>query len=52
MTNLVAIANLHKAFVARLAGLPVLGPDGDDIEFLARELTVGQGVGRRRCWRT
>lgn len=25
------MANLHKAFVARLAGLPVLGPDGDDI---------------------
>ena len=25
------MANLNKAFVARLAGLPVIGPDGDDI---------------------
>ena len=31
MTNLVRMANLNKAFVARLAGLPVIGPDGDDI---------------------
>lgn len=25
------MANLNKAFVARLAGLPVIGPDGDEI---------------------
>ena len=31
MTSLVRMANLNKAFVARLAGLPVIGPDGDDI---------------------
>lgn len=30
-TNLSGMANLNKAFVARLAGLPVIGPDGDDI---------------------
>lgn len=30
-TNVVRMANLNKAFVARLAGLPVIGPDGDDI---------------------
>ncbi len=31
VTSLVDMANLNKAFVARLAGLPVIGPDGDDI---------------------
>ncbi len=31
MTSLVGMANLNKAFVARLAGLPVIGPDGDEI---------------------
>ena len=31
MTSLVRMANLNKAFVARLAGLPVIGPDGDVI---------------------
>ncbi|MET3860311.1 Mg/Co/Ni transporter MgtE [Dietzia sp. 2505] len=31
VTSLVRMANLNKAFVARLAGLPVIGPDGDDI---------------------
>ncbi len=31
VTSLVRMANLNKAFVARLAGLSVIGPDGDDI---------------------
>lgn len=31
VTSLVRMANLNKAFVARLAGLAVIGPDGDDI---------------------
>lgn len=31
LSNLIGMANLNKAFVARLAGLPVLGPDGDEI---------------------
>lgn len=30
-SNLFCMANLTKAFVARLAGLPVIGPDGDEI---------------------
>ena len=46
MTSLVRMANLNKAFVARLAGLPVIGPDGDDIGRI-RDVVVTMRSGPR-----
>lgn len=46
MTSLVRMANLNKAFVARLAGLPVIGPDGDDIGRI-RDVVVTMRSGLR-----
>ena len=46
MTSLVRMANLNKAFVARLAGLPVIGPDGDDIGRI-RDVVVTMRSGTR-----